>query len=281
LSTFELSLPQPCAQDLLGRVRAAGVAHGVERSFKFVPGLVLPGRVLVGMPIGSPAHAQGPLAIAEALGLAKQARALLEPALARANAVLLACEEQQDGTVLYKAYLEFWDEVRKAAEHGDRRPRLLHLGVKWYRTRPHEFVVAQYTCHPLLDLRELLRRMAMAYAAEPPPMTLPVVQRIVRTAAMREPRPSLVYLDATEKGNVRHSFDVNLYPCGLTVGDVAEELRIIGRHLSIEASQVEDVIASAGTLPVGHLSGGCDREGREFLSVYAELASLPAAGSTR
>lgn len=263
----------PGGQDLLRRLDAAGLPYGQELSFKLGPGRCIPDRLLVGIPLQL-ADARVPFGIAADLGLPEAGRALLQRELPRASTVLLATEEH-GGEVLYKVYLEFWDAVRARVRAGDRTPQLLHLGVKWVRGRPGRHEEARYLCHPLLPLRDVLRRMG-----DSDPVTaagtLELARRIVRRAARRDPAPSLVYLEATEAGNPRHSFDINLYPCGLLVREVQAELREAASRFGIAQEDVEGPLRQLAGLPLGHLSGGCDRRGGEFLSVYAEVAPLPA-----
>ncbi len=265
------------ARSLLTRIEAAGLPHGKECSFKLAPGRLIAGRLLVGMSL-SQVDAAVPLAIADALGLPAPGRAQLLRALPQASGILLATEEQGT-TVLHKVYLEFWDAVRTRVLDGDRRPQLLHLGIKWDAARPGYFDETRYVCQPLLSLRDLLRRMAVTYAPERPPQTLELARRIVRQAAQREPAPSLVYLEATEVGNPRRSFDINLYPSGLLVGDVATELREVAAYMAVEPLGFERLLGDVAALPLGHISGGCGRHGDEFLSLYAELDAMPGSVS--
>lgn len=260
-------------QDLLGRLDASGLPYGQERSFKLAPGRVLRDRLLVGIPLRL-ADAGAPLAIAQELGLPEQGRELLMQALPRASGLLLATEEQ-GGAVLHKVYLEFWDEVRARVRAGDTTPQLLHLGVKWDRGRPGHYEEARYVCVPLPGTRDVLRRMADAYPGGMAQHTLEIARAIVRQAAMREPRPSLVYLEATEAHNPRRSFDINLYPCGLRVGEVAPLLREAASGFGIDEGELRGPLADLSPLPLGHISGGCDRRGAQFLSVYAEVSPLP------
>jgi hypothetical protein len=280
MNTKELHLQladSPAARALLARIDAAGLPHGKERSFKLAPGRLIAGRLLVGMSL-SQVDAGAPLAIADALGLPASGRAQLLRALPQASGMLLATEEQ-GATVLHKVYLEFWDGVRMRVLDGDRRPQLLHLGIKWDAARAGYFEETRYVCQPLLGLRDVLRRMAAAYAPERPARTLELARRIVRQAAQRERAASLVYLEAAEAGNPRRSYDVNLYPSGLLVGDVASELREAAACMAVDLHGFERLLGDVAALPLGHISGGCSRNGDEFLSLYAELDAMPGGVS--
>jgi hypothetical protein len=260
-------------QDLLQRVGAAGWPHGREQSFKMAQGSLLRDRLLLGVQRSAmlPSHLW---TLARELGMPAAGQELLAQHWERANAVFLATEES-DTARMYKVYLEFWDEARRAVRGGARSAQLLHLGVKWSSARPGQHEEARYMVHPLLGLRDIQRRMADCYPAQAPAAGLELARAIVRKAAMRNPQAAFLYLEASEAGNPRRSFDINLYKSGLCVGDVAAELRSLARHFGIAAGDIEEQLRQLGELALGHISGGCDRRGAEFLSMYAEIAPLP------
>jgi hypothetical protein len=262
-------------EELLIRAQELRRPFGREQSFKLVPGRLVADRLLVGLHAAG-LDAQALFGLCEELGLPPAGRALLEAQLPRANAVFLACEEA-GGPPLYKAYLEFWDEVRARVRAGDRSPQVLHFGVKWSAAQPGRHEEARYVCHPLLASREVLLRMAAAYPAQDEASALEPARAIVRMAARRRPDAAFLYLDASETGNPRRSFDINLYAAGLQVQEAAGSLRQAASHFGVPARALEDQLQVLGPLPLGHLSGGRDRRGAEFLSVYAEVAPLPAA----
>ena len=73
------------------------------------------------------------------------------------------------------------------------------------------------------------------------------------------------------------SWDVNLYKTGLLVSDAAPELEAIGRHFGVDAGALSAALAPMQDRLLGHLSGGIDRHGEEFVSVYAELRAMPSS----
>jgi hypothetical protein len=251
-----------------------GLPYGAETSIKLGPGRLLGGRVLVGLPRG-PLDDATARRLAEGIGIPAAAWELLAASLPSANAVFLGIEEAPEG-VVGKAYLEFWDEVRRQVRADPRpEPRLLHLGVKWSDRRPGGFEVASYHCHPLLSGRDVLRRMAGVYEGEATATACPLAQAVLRKGLKREPTAGLIYEEVSEAGNPRRSWDVNLYKTGLRVRDAAPELAAIGRHFGVDEAALSAALAPLLDRLLGHLSGGIDRHGREFVSVYAELQPLP------
>lgn len=263
------------SQRLLQYLAASGLAYGREDAFKMGPGRLLADRLLVGLP-GSSVDAAAARALAVAFGMPAAAWDLIVPNIAQANAVFLGTEEGA-GVQVCKLYLEFWDVVRQRVRDGARDPQLLHFGVKWGSARPGHFEQARYLCHPLLGARDVLRRMADAYAGVDGACTLDPARSIVRQGYRRVPQAGFLYLEASEVDNPRRSFDINLYKSGLLVREVAGELREIAARLSIAPSELETQIERLGACPLGHISGGRDRRGQEFLSVYAEIQPLPDA----
>ena len=201
---------------LVANIETLGVAYGREDSFKMVRGRVLGDRILIG--VGTEALALDRLLlVADDLGLPPTGRAKLAPHTSLANAVFFGIEGQHDGAVC-KVYLEFWDHVRQEVRRtASAAPQLLHLGVKWHTARPERFEVARYTCHPLLSVREVLRRMAMLYPPGTHPSARDAALGMVQQGAKHNPGASFLYVEVGESDNPRRSFDVNFYKTGLTV----------------------------------------------------------------
>jgi hypothetical protein len=253
---------------LISSLKAAGIGFGREDSFKLRAEQLISGRILIGV-AREQAPAREMLALAARLGMPEQC---LEPLLARcseANTVFFGVEPGA-GLVLLKVYLEFWDVVRdQVSRTGTRAPQLLHLGVKWNSARPQEHEVARYECHPLLGLRDILRRMVLCYDDPASPLCS-LAQAMVRQAAQRNPHASMLYLEVREEGNPRSSFDINVYKAGMRLDEARAQLTAMAAQLRVAPADMEQQLQLFGACPLGHLSSGIDRHGREFLSVYAE-----------
>lgn len=265
----------PSARDrVLESIETLALPHGREDSFKLETGRLLGDRLLLGVPRRAFPAIQLE-ALAMELGMPRAAWDVLAQRLPLANAVFFGTEDIGNEGML-KVYLEFFDDVRQGVRAGDRAPKLLHLGVKWNTDRPDRFEEARYVCHPLLSVRDILRRMAGCYPEGSDITGRELARDIVLRAAHRAPDASFLYLEVEETGNPRRSFDINLYQSGLTVADAGQELRGMASHLGVPAAELERELAVLGPLPLGHISGGRNRRGGEFLSVYAEIAPLPA-----
>jgi hypothetical protein len=248
--------------------------YGLEESFKMTGRRVLQDRVLIGYSTDV-LSAKDFYEIAFDLGMPLRCKQLLETHLGQANAVLFGIEDR-GGSSVCKVYLEFWDQVRRQVQQaGPLEPRLLHLGLKWDTGRPDHHEVARYLCHPMLSSKEVLRGMAKVYpVADDLPSAREDVLSIVRQGMKKTPAASMLFLEVHEEGNPRCSFDVNLYKTGLRVGDVESELKSAAAHLGVPVADLLPALHHLGNLPLGHLAGGIDRHGNEFLSLYAELRSI-------
>lgn len=260
-------------QRLIAHLDTMHVRYGREDSFKLCHRRMIAGRVLIGIDAADLGVAAA-LDLATGIGMPEACLRVLFPHISEANAVFLGFEDLGASCVC-KVYLEFWDQVRRETRRtGSHAPQLLHLGVKWDSARPDRHAVARYQCHPLLNLRAILRRMVACYGPDNAPALCELAQAIVREAAQRQPGASMLYLEVSEQGNPRASFDINLYKSGMRVMDAAPQLRQAGAHFQLPAGLVEEQLQLLGSCPLGHLSSGMDRHGKPFLTVYGETAAL-------
>ncbi len=256
------------ARPMLALVRALGSGFGFEKSFKLSAGSVQDERVILGVR-AERAPREALLHICRELGMPKTHLEHFEARLPEANTVGFGYEAG-----FYKVYLEFWERVvqRVRLDPADRTPQLLFLGYKW-PARGGKSVLAEYTCHPLLSIEAIARRLAALYPGDSP--SLGAALEILQLAAARlGPRDSFVYVEAAEEGNPRRSFDLNFYKAGLRVGDLRAPLSRLCDRYSIEDARLASLLEQSGTRPFGHLSGGVGREAEDFLTVYYEIEGI-------
>ena len=261
------------ARPLLGLVRALGVGFGFEKSFKMGPGGLRDDRLILGVRTRL-AGAAALLDVCRSIDMPPEYLAQFESRLAEANTAGFGFEGDEHGGV-YKAYLEFWEPLwqRVQREPDDTSPALLFLGFKWGVRDAARRALARYTCHPLLPVPAIRRRLDALYEAQPGSPSLHAAREILALAAARVGGDSFVYVEAEEEGNPRRSFDLNFYKARLRVADLRPALRGLGERYAI-ASSFEDVMRQAGDRPFGHLSGGVGRDGDDFLTVYYEIEGL-------
>jgi hypothetical protein len=161
---------------------------------------------------------------------------------------------------MHKAYLEF--PLPAPTE-----PTLVHTSYKWDPLRPERRTIGRYVRYPLLSYQETAERVRDLLAGCRKPGAFEIADEFLRLAMPRL-KKSFHYLEVTEEGTPRISFDVNLYSGSLTIGDIRPLLlRLAARYfLSIEdfSARLESVHKSK----FGHLTGGIDREGRDFFTIH-------------
>jgi hypothetical protein len=247
--------------------------EGEERSFKMAQGMLLEQRYLMGV---------GKAAIGEArlfdtcvrMGMPAPQLAALKALLPEANSVHFGYE-QGASAMVFKVYLEFWQRLNQAL--GGRPPGavapqglapvVLHVAWKWDVAQPDKAAVAEYRCYPELHSVGIFERLGGLYPAHGEPPSLEAAERIINLALKRT-KKTLMYLEVSEAGNPRASFDIRLYATELRVADVHPWLQAAARSYGVAPARFDAFFKTVRERALGHLSGGVDREGRDFLTVY-------------
>jgi hypothetical protein len=257
---------------LLDLVGAYNVSYGREDSFKMAPGRLYEKRLLLGIRTRD-IPAQAVLDIATGIGMPAKYFSTFGQNLREANLVLFGVEETENGCI-YKAYLEFWDKVRREVRAtGKRDPLLLHLGFKWHDVDSTISVVARYTCYPMLDVASILARMREIYQGWGNRSSCQIALNLVEFAAKRN-AGNFIYVEVSEEDTRRRSFDINFYKSNLTLAEVHPFLRGAAEHYAIAREQFDALCSRNRARLLGHLSGGVARDGGDFLTVYYETRQL-------
>jgi hypothetical protein len=262
-----LELPE---KTLLGLLHARGLSYGREDSFKLAPGRLLAERFLIGVRAVGVAP-QTFVDIAAGIGIPDKLKSMFLEHLPEADVVLYGVEDG-DGGLICKAYLEFWQKVRREVLGGSREAALLNLGFKWYAADSSRNVVARYTCYPMLDLAGMLRRIRAIYGARTDPASCGAALHLVQLAARR--KAATIYMEVSEEGTARRSYDINLYKANLTLAEIEPVLREAARRYALAEERFAAFYSPLRTRTFGHLSGGFARDGSDFLTVYYETQPL-------
>lgn len=262
------------ARPLLERVRGLGVGFGFEKSFKLSAGICLADRLILGVR-SRLAEPQSLLRICRDIGMPPEHLSLFESALPEANTVGFGFEGGPQGA-LYKVYLEFWEQLSLRVQQAPERvrPSLLFLGFKWDASDNSRAAVARYVCYPLITIDGMLRRLDRLYEGRQDAPSLEATRLALELAARKLGNDSLVYVEASEEGNPRKSFDINFYKAGLRVADLRPALAPLWRRYAIAGEPGRAIDSRADACPFGHLSGGLGRDGQDFLTVYYELEGI-------
>lgn len=257
----------------MAAIARSGAAYGREDSVKLEPTGIVTGRVLVGFHAGAmPKHTM--LSVCRELEMPPGYEQVLSDAHARASVVLFGLEPRQGGATV-RAYLEFWDDVRRQVRATrSRAPRLLHLGVKWAPGHPHRHGLTNYVCHPLLSPAEAIGRMTRLMAGSDPRLVA-AGTGLVGMAMRRVPHETFLYLEAEDGTGPRRSYDINLYKARLSLGDALPCAVTAAEGLGLGRAAVEAVLSSHAGRTLGHISAGRARGGHAFMTWYYEIEPMP------
>lgn len=255
---------------MLELISDRGLRYGREDSFKMSKGRLLADRFLLGIRRqGVPEEVL--LDIACGIGMPSEYKSLFRSGLSEADVVLFGQEPGETG-LIYKAYLEFWEKVRREVRaSGSKAPTLLNLGFKWRAGADPVKVISRYTCFPMLDLAGMLRRIREIYGGIDQP-SCRFALHLVQLAASRN--AASIYMEVGEEGTPRRSFDINLYKANLTLAEIEPVLREAASQYALPGAQFATLYERIRGRLLGHLSGGVARDGSDFFTVYYETQPL-------
>lgn len=246
------------------------IPSGYERSFKMLPGRLLANRYLLGVDLND-LHPEQLRSICQQLNMPKEFVPSLDERLPDANLVFFGFEDNPpSGT--YKVYLEFWERVKSEVQSDPTAlsPKLLHLGFKWDVADNTRRTISRYLCYPLLSTERILQRLGDLYAGHEDCGSLSIAAEIIAFAASRTEEHSFIYLEVLEGDGLRRSFDINLYSAMLPLSSIQSALIRLRDHFAIPPNQFEQLRRLTCDKLLGHLSGGINEGGEEFLTVYYE-----------
>jgi hypothetical protein len=253
--------------DLLLELLRGERLEGFERSFKMGHEMLFANRYLAGINRRDIAP-ERTLDICARIGMPPKDAAALEAGLQAANTVHFGFEQSSGGGT-FKVYLEFARALYDSmARDPAGTPVLLHLAYKWDVLGSGRSTIARYVCHPGLSASSVLQRLEGVYSAGEK-VSCETARCIVSAASRRASAPPM-YLEVSEEGNPRSSFDVNLHHAGLRLSEIEPWIASLRARYDIPERRLGSVYERIRAEKLGHLSGGMDREGRDFLTVYYE-----------
>lgn len=255
---------------LLSMIELLDVPFGLERSIKLGQGVINEDRFLAILHKSSlGANPEARLAwFSDKLGMPAAMLGVLMARLADADIVQFGYEGGAAG--VYKIYLEFPADVRAvrlagaSAVPGD---VLVHLAVKWRAEAPHDAAITRYVWPA--DARGIAAvdaRLATSDFGGLPSAV--AAQAIVERARRRCEDDQIFFLHVSEEGSSRRSFDVNVYAAGIAVHEVETVLRNLASAYGLGNRDLNKLLTRLGPATLGNVSGGLDRKGRDFATLY-------------
>ena len=258
------------AGHLFRLVKNLGLQGGFEQSFKFLNRILLTDRFLFGVkrPEGGDWQSDAILNICQEIDMPQDYREMFQSELNEAEFVLFGFEKNEKNCV-YKAYLEFSGRLTQAVRQEPRPENvIIYTGFKWDMSDNSHKIVTKYAAYPLFRAQDIAIRIANSFYGSVKNDPYPIVDDILDLAGSRTRPGELLYFEASEEGNPRSSFDINVYWANLQMAEIYPLLVNTARHYFIELEQFEELYEAVKTQKLGHISGGTDREGRDFLTVY-------------
>jgi hypothetical protein len=257
------------ASALIRLVEELGAPYGLERSVKITPGGLSDDRCLIS--IGRAALGQAPaerlIQMGRALHMPQDFADALSAALERADIVHFGYEAASKRDI-YKIYLEYAAEVRRAmAAHSD-RPVLVHLAYKWVASQADSGAVTRYTWLPCGTRGELEAKLRDLVPVNEAPNALRCALGLVSRIASFAESGKFLLMEVDEPGNSRRSCDLNVYDAGLRMHEIADLLETALSDFAVPRAQSQSVFDRAGDRALGHLSAGVGRDGGEFVTFY-------------
>jgi hypothetical protein len=252
-------------------VRKLDVEAGYERSFKIANSALLQNRFLLGVSkkeVG-PGAEERLTEACRSMGIPDNFLELFQEHFPLSDYIHFGFE-QNEKTIVYKVYLEFFDtiseQIRKSSQQPG--PSLLHLGLKWDAANPSRQALTRYTWHPWISSEEILQRVSAILEAERSGVARQAVERLISLAMARLPDRDILFLEVTEEGNPRRSFDINVYRANLQVAEIYPLLSMLCRSHSIPFDTFHSLYEGIKNERLGHLAAGIGREGNDFFTIY-------------
>jgi hypothetical protein len=258
-------------EKLFKLVKSLNLEVGYERSFKVSEKTLLQNRFLLGF--NKKSIEQNPheriLDICNSMDMPETLLEDFSEKLSEANYIHFGFEENER-TCIYKAYLEFYDKIAEEIKNQPDQPAhfLLHLGYKWDVSDNKRHALTRYTWHRSLAVEDILMRLANILDPQEYKKPIEIAEGLLDTASSRIPHHDILYLEVSEEGNPRRSFDINMYRAALELRELHPLFSEMCQHYSISSEEFDVLYDPVKTKILGHLSGGIDREGKDFLTVY-------------
>lgn len=279
----EPGITDPRGRRLLDLVGNLGVVFGLERSFKASDHTLLHNRFLVTMTresgSGKGRDPRPWLDACSQIRMPEDFMALYGENLSFARFVHFGFEEN-DNDAIYKAYLEFQENRDEGVfkKPSGAESFLLYLGFKWDASASGKKALTRYVCHPRISFENILDRISRIYQGAGRKESVDITREVVEMALGRINEEEIIFLEAYEDHNPRISFDINVYRANLLLEELYPLMVRMCRHFSIPRDGFHDVYDPVRYKRLGHISGGIDREGKDFLTVYYGVEGYAPSG---
>jgi hypothetical protein len=262
------------AAELIKLVEALGAPYGLERSVKITPGALAADRCLIS--VGRAAFGSAPadrlIRMGHALRMPPTFAAPIAAALERADVVHFGYEAAGERDI-YKIYLEYVTEARRAMAAESSHPVLVHLAYKWVAAQADSGAITRYTWMPCRTRDELEAKLRDLVPAIEAPNALRCALGLVSRVTAFADTGRFLLMEVDEPGNPRRSCDLNVYDAELRMRDISDLLETALTDFAVPKPRARLVFDRAADRALGHLSAGVGRDGQEFVTIYFGVES--------
>ena len=241
--------------------------YGFEPSIKIVQGKLLENRFIVGIKRQKHTHRfhPGVETICQNIQMPAPFYRSFAKDMQHARTLFFGFERKETHAT-FKAYSEFGCAITEKTPPS--APVLWYMGYKWDPSDNTRQALSLYYCTPQIPAHEIIRRIPQFYG-DPRMVPCRAAQTIVELASSKGLAPwDIIFLEVKEKNNPRTSFDVNLYEAELTIHEVWPILRQVFEYYRIGEALTRAFYNRCGSKILGHISGGINREGQSFFTLY-------------
>ncbi|WP_152536238.1 hypothetical protein [Mesorhizobium loti] len=255
---------------MLSLIESLNCPFGLERSAKLGDSDINEDRFLAIVhkdSLGRDAKA-GLRQIARKLSLPEDMLDMLCQHLGEAEIVHFGYEGGKVG--LYKIYVEFSGRVRRGLAKGAKvATELVHIAVKWRPEEPGSARVSRYLWPAEARGVEAIGQRLVGLRSNSGFFpSVDAAFEMIEVARHHCPEDRIFFMEVQEDGSPRHSFDINFYSAGIQVASVEDAVRRLASAYDIEADKLDRWLSRIAGEPLGHLSGGLGRNGRDFATLY-------------
>lgn len=248
-------------------VSGLNVDYGHEQSVKLIQDTLLVNRFLLTInknALAVESRVEQILDVCKRMGMPDNFLTAFAENLPESDIVHFGFEEDRTHSV-YKVYLEPLPELKKEPSG----TQLLYIGYKWNTLDNARQALSHYTYYPGLAAKKITERLANIYdVSSTDQIAFETVQSILDIAFRRVSHERIRYLEVSEGDNPRKSFNLNIYAANIKIREVSPLLAQLFQHFGIPAEQFQALVARIGAKKFGNLSGGINREGKAFFTLY-------------
>jgi hypothetical protein len=247
------------------------IEYKFERSVKILQKKLLGNRFMVGIYKSQidPNPRGKLLNICQRMGMPDDLRQAFSENLSDAEGVGFGFEENEK-TRVYKVYLDFMAKWKQVIERGphEHDPYPSILGFKWDVADNTKRGLATYTWHPFLSYEDMGGKISGIFEESRSKNAIELVQDFLKMAARKISSENILYLDVPDKQGRSRRFDINMYRADLQLKKMYPLLQKILQHYCIPADKFHPLYNLLRAMKFGHLSGGIDKTGKDFLTIY-------------